>query len=163
MSEYSRYDEYKMLVEDTARFTDRRQSVSTLYTSINTIFLAALSIVISDFGELGIHEFLGSLVMIVAGILTSISWRTYILNYKELIKLRFTVLKEMEQDKGMEKSVKIYAREEEDIYNDPEEKGLFAVIEKKLPETFIGIYIFASVVVVVSAVVSIFQNLLALF
>ena len=162
MSAYSRYDEYKMLIEDTARFTDRRQNTSTLYTSINTIFLAALSIIISDFGALDIYEALASLVMIVAGILTSISWRTYILNYKKLISLRFDVLKEMEQSEGMEDSVKIYAREDK-IFEFTNKKGLFASIEKKLPETFIGIYVFALVIVLVSTSVSIIRHIVSIF
>lgn len=163
--EYSRYDEYKMLIEDTARFADRRQNASTLYTSINTIFLAALSIIISDFRDIGstsIYALLASCVMIVAGILTSISWRNYILNYKKLIQLRFEVLKEMEESKGMEESIKVYKRED-DLYDKEHEDGLFAVIEKKLPETFIGIYVFALLIVLVSAAVGFVRFLVTLF
>ncbi len=158
--DYSRYDEYKMLIEDTARFTDRRQNASTLYTSINSIFLAALSIIISDFNKLNegisIYALLAVGVMIVAGILTSLSWRNYILNYQKLSNLRFKVLKEIEESEGMEKSIKIYTREDE-IYEFSSKKGLFASIEKKLPETFIGIYIFALGIVLVAAFLLIAQ------
>lgn len=154
--DYSRYDEYKMLIEDTARFTDRRQNASTLYTSINTIFLAALSIIISDFNNIrgaSAYALLAASVMIVAGILTAVSWRNYILNYKKLSSLRFKVLKEIEQSEGMEKSVKIYTREDE-LYKSSNKQGLFASIEKKLPETFIGIYLFALLIVLVSAIIA---------
>ena len=145
--DYSRYDEYKMLIEDTARFTDRRQNASTLYTSINSIFLAALAIIISDFDQQSDYALWAALVMIIAGIITSIYWRIYIVNYKKLSNIRFTVLKQMEQEPGMEKSIKIYEKER-DLYPKDDSAGLFAIIEKRLPETFIAIYIFAVIVMV---------------
>ena len=149
MSDYSRYDEYKMLIEDTARFTDRRQNASTLYTSVNSIFLAALSIIISDLDALPLYTIFAALVVIGAGIMTSLSWRDYILSYRKLTRLRFEVLKEIEQDIEMADSVKIYECEEK-FYKNDEDKGLFTRIEQKLPETFIIIYGIAFIMVVIS-------------
>jgi hypothetical protein len=140
MSDFDKYDEYKLLVEDTARFTDRRQNVSTLYTSVNSILLAAISLIVKDLSLLDSYIPLASLVITAAGIAVCLSWINYVKNYKKLISLRFDVLKEIEDDPDFEKSVKIYQREEKEIYNTDEDKGLFTQIELNLPKIFIALY-----------------------
>lgn len=149
MSEYSRYDEYKMLVEDTARFTDRRQSASTLYTSVNSIFLAALSFVIKDLNVAEKYTIFASVVIILAGIASCISWGTYLQSYKKLIEFRFKVLKEMEQTPGMKESIKIYAREDEFYYSQDKGQGLFTKTEQNLPRIFGVIYVIALIAIFV--------------
>ena len=143
MSDYSRYDEYKMLLEDTARFTDRRQNASTLYTSVNSIFLAALSLIIKDIDIVEKYVIFASVVVIFAGIASCVSWTTYIQSYKKLIAFRFKVLKEIEQTSGMQESIKIYAREDEFYYSQDEGKGLFTKTEQNLPLIFMVLYIIA--------------------
>ena len=147
MSDYSRYDEYKFLVEDTARFTDRRQNASTLYTSINSIFLAALSLIIADLNFVEKYAIFGSIVIIMAGITSCISWLTYIASYKKLIRFRFEVLKEIEQMPEMKESIKIYAREDNFYYNQDNGKGLFTQIEQNLPKIFGAIYLIALIAI----------------
>jgi len=36
-----KFEEYKLFVEDTARFTDRRQTVNNIYVAVNSIILGA--------------------------------------------------------------------------------------------------------------------------
>ena len=38
-----KFEEYKLFVEDTARFTDRRQTVSNIYVAVNSIILSAIN------------------------------------------------------------------------------------------------------------------------
>ena len=145
MSDFDKFDEYKFLVEDTARFTDRRQNASTLYTSVNSILIAVISFIVKDLDLLDVFAAFASLVIIAAGLAVCFSWISYIKNYKRLISLRFDVLKEMENHPAMSESVKIYQQEQEKIYNKDEDKGLFTQIELNLPKIFIALYIIALV------------------
>jgi hypothetical protein len=144
MSDFDKFDEYKFLVEDTARFTDRRQNASTLYTSVNSILIAAVSFIVKDLNLLDIFTAFASMVVIVAGLAVCFSWISYVTNYKKLISLRFDVLKEMENHPDMGKSEKIYQREEKELYKADQNKGLFTQIELNLPKIFIALYIIAS-------------------
>ena len=143
MSGFDKFDEYKFLVEDTARFTDRRQNASTLYTSVNSILIAAISLIVKDLNLLNGFAAAASLVIVAAGLTVCFSWISYVTSYKKLISLRFDVLKEMENHPAMSESVKIYQREEKEIYGKDEKKGLFTQIELNLPKIFIALYIIA--------------------
>ena len=68
MSDFDKYDEYKFLVEDTSRFTDRRQRASTLYTSVNSILLAAISLLVKDLDLLDALTAFAALVIVAAGV-----------------------------------------------------------------------------------------------
>ena len=37
MSEFNKFEEYKLFVEDTARLSDRRQTISNIYVTVNSI------------------------------------------------------------------------------------------------------------------------------
>ena len=147
MSDFDTYDEYKFLAEDTAKMTDRRQNISNLYTTINSILLAAVAVLFTDAGLNHLAIILSTLLIAIAGVVISISWKNMIQNYRNLLRLRFDVLYEMEETPQMKDSVKIYHRESEELYPRDEEEGkfqdtgLFANIEKQLPNIFIGLYI----------------------
>jgi hypothetical protein len=102
--------------------------------------LAAISLIVKDLSLLDSYIPLASLVITAAGIAVCLSWISYVKNYKKLISLRFDVLKEIENDPDLEKSVKIYQREEKEIYGKDEDKGLFTQIELNLPKIFIALY-----------------------
>jgi hypothetical protein len=103
MSDFDKFDEYKFLVEDTARFTDRRQKASTLYTSVNSILLAAISLIVKDLSLLDSYIPLASLVITAAGIAVCLSWISYVKNYKKLISLRFGWSSEIISNRGVGK------------------------------------------------------------
>ena len=50
MSDVNKFEEYKLFVEDTARFTDRRQMVTNIYVAVNTILLSAVALLVKDAG-----------------------------------------------------------------------------------------------------------------
>ena len=37
MAEFDKFEEYKLFVDDTARFTERRQTVSNIYVGVNSL------------------------------------------------------------------------------------------------------------------------------
>lgn len=153
MSAYSKFEEYKMLVEDTARITDRRKAESNLFTTINSIFLTAVAILLKDSGLQSWSITAGSIVIVAAGITISRTWENMIDNYRKLSKLRFQVLWEMEEN-DLPDSVKIYHREQE-LYPRDEDgkqvvsKGLFADTEKRLPRVFMSLYIITLLIIII--------------
>jgi hypothetical protein len=42
------FEEYKLFVEDTARFTDRRQTVTNICVTINSVLLSAVALLVKD-------------------------------------------------------------------------------------------------------------------
>lgn len=153
MSAYSKFEEYKMLVEDTARITDRRKAESNLFTTINSIFLTAVAILLKDSGLQSWSITAGSIVIVAAGITISRTWENMIDNYRKLSKLRFQVLWEMEEN-DLPDSVKIYHREQE-LYPRDEDgkqvvsKGLFADTEKRLPRVFMSLYVITLLIIII--------------
>lgn len=151
MAEFPKFEEYKLLLEDTTHLIERRKTESHLYTTINTILLAAITFLINDSGLENWMVMMATLVVVFGGILISRSWMLMIENYKKLSNLRFQVLWEMEED--MPESVKIFHREEALYPRDKEgkqisDKGLFADVEKRLPLVFSILYVISGAVIV---------------
>lgn len=157
MSGFDKFDEYKFLVEDTARMTDRRHNISNLYTTVNSILLAAIAVLFTETSLPDIVIITGSAAIMIAGIAISLAWKRAILSYRDLLKIRFDVLYEMEKHPEMAASEKIYHREAEELYPRDEDgkaintKGIFSNVEKWLPEVFIALYLALTVTIIVTS------------
>ncbi len=144
MAEFDKFEEYKLFVDDTARFSERRQTISNIYVAVNSLLLAAIGLLIKDLGARSPWTMLLPLPLIVAGILVCLWWRQLIRKYKKLVGIRIDTLREMED--GMTGSVKMYHVEDELYPRDEEDKmipgkGLnFADLEAKLPTLFVVLY-----------------------
>lgn len=144
MAELDKFEEYKFFVDDTARFTERRQTVSNIYVGVNSLLLVAIGLLIKDLGARGLWILLLPLPLIVAGIVVCLWWRQLIFKYKELVRLRIRTLRGME-DKMLE-SEKMYHIEDELYPRDKNNKmipgqGLnFSDLEARLPIVFIVLY-----------------------
>ena len=157
MSTYRKFEEYKMLVEDTAKQIDRRKNESNLFTTINSIFLTAIAILLKDSGLDNWAIAAGAMVIVIAGITISKTWEDMIDNYRKLSKLRYQVLWEMEEN-DLPDSVKIYHREQV-LYPRDEEgkqvvtKGVFADTEKRLPRIFMLLYIISFLIIILEFII----------
>jgi hypothetical protein len=146
MSDVNKFEEYKLFVEDTARFTDRRQTVSNLFVAVNSILLVAIGLIVKDLGVRGAWMLLMTLPLVVAGIAVSLWWRQLIHKYKVLVGLRIDTLRKMEGQPGMAESVKMYHLEDTLYPRDQEGnmipgQGLnFSDREAMLPNLFIVLY-----------------------
>ncbi len=141
-----KFDEYKTFIEDTARFTERRQNASNLYITVNSLLLTAIIFIVKDANFTQTWTFLFAIPIIIAGLFVSIWWRQMLKKYGLLIRLRFQVLWEMEDKPGLEGIEKMYHREDE-LYPRDEQgdiidgEGLnFSDLETKLPDLFITLY-----------------------
>ncbi|MHC4332587.1 MAG: RipA family octameric membrane protein [Planctomycetota bacterium] len=144
MAELDKFEEYKLFVDDTARFTERRQTVSNIYVGVNSLLLAAIGLLIKDLGARCLWTLVLPLPLIAAGIAVSLWWRQLIRKYKMLVGLRISTLREMEDE--MPESVKMY-HGEDNLYPRDEDgkmipgKGLnFSDLEARLPMLFVVLY-----------------------
>jgi len=141
-----KFEEYKLFVKDSARFTERRQTISNTYVTVNSLLLAAIGLLIKDIGARGIWTLLLPLPLVAAGIAVSLWWRQLIHKYKALVGLRINALREMEELPEMAESVKMYHIKDELYPRDAEGnmipgKGLnFSDLEVRLPWLFLVLY-----------------------
>ena len=146
MAELNKFEEYKRLVEDTARITDRRQTTSNIYVTVNSLLLAAIGLLIKDLGVQGTWTLLLPLPLVIAGIAVSLWWRRLIQSYKALVGLRIHTLREMEELPEMAEAVKIYHIEDQLYPRDaggnliPGEGLNFSDLEVRLPWLFMALY-----------------------
>jgi hypothetical protein len=144
MAELDKFEEYKYFVDDTARFTERRQTVSNIYVGVNSILLVTIGWLIKDLGAGDQWTLLLPLPLIIAGIVICLWWRQLIFKYKELVSLRIRTLRGME-DK-MLGSEKMFHVEDELYPRDKNNKmipgkGLnFSDLEARLPIVFVVLY-----------------------
>lgn len=154
-----KFEEYKLFVEDSARFTERRQAISNTYITVNSLLLAGIGLLIKDLGARGMWTLLLPLPLVAAGIAVSLWWRQLIHKYKALVGLRIDTLREMEELPEMAESVKMYHIEDKLYPRDAEGnmipgQGLgLSDLEARLPWLFLGLYaLFGIVLLIVLAV-----------
>ena len=155
---FDKFDEYKAFIEDTARFTERRQNTSNLYVTINSLVLTAIVFVVKDLEADSLSILFMLLPVITAGIFVLLWWRQLIIKYKELVRFRINRLRDMEDSPNLEGIERMYHKEDE-LYPRDEQgnmvKGIklnFSDLEARLPTLFIVLYSFSGVVVMVNLV-----------
>lgn len=144
MAGFERFEEYKLFVDDTARLSERRQTVSNIYVAVNSLLLTAIGLLIKELGARGLWVLLLPLPLVTAGIAVSLWWRQLIRKYKKLVGLRIDTLREMEDE--MPESVKMYHVEDKLYPRDeggemiPGEGLNFSDLEARLPMLFVVLY-----------------------
>ena len=139
-----KFAEYALIIEDTARFTERRQTISNNYVAINSLVLAGLGVLIKDVGMQGPWVLLLPLPLVAAGIAVSLWWEHLILRNKALVRLRMKVLYEMEA--RLPGAEMIYHREDELYPRDStgqliqQSTTSFSDLEVRLPQLFLLLY-----------------------
>lgn len=141
-----KFEEYKLFVEDTARFTERRQTVTNIYVAVNSIILGAIAFLVKDLEFIDFWKVFVGVLVLVAGIFICLQWDRLIYKYKLLVGFRIRQLREMEESPEMSNCHRMYHVEDE-LYprdkdgNDIPGKGLnISDRERLLPRVFITLY-----------------------
>lgn len=140
-----KFDEYKLFVEDTARFTSNRQTANNIYVAVNSIVLSASAFIFKETGFADFWKSFVALPVLIAGVVVCLQWSRLIVKYKELIGFRIRELKKIETE--VTNSHKMYEKEVELYPIDAEGKlipgkGLnFSDRERWLPRTFLSVYL----------------------
>jgi hypothetical protein len=96
------FDEYKMVAEDTAKITDRRQTVNTLFVTINTVFLTGVGYLVYTFfqtngdGSHVVYYAFGFLAIALITTRLNRSWLRLSEQSRKLIDLRIRYLERLE-------------------------------------------------------------------
>ena len=143
MNTQIKFDEYKMLIDDSARFSERRQSVTNTYITVNSLLLTAIAFIYKDSGADNLWVVLLPIPLVAAGVYVSIWWYQLIQKYKNLVGLRMNILYKMEDVKELAELEKVYHIEEAEYYPRDEEGNMiadkvtaFSDVEGKLPIMF---------------------------
>lgn len=159
MSAFSKFEEYRLFIEDTARFSERRQTVGNTFIAVNTLLLTAIAFLVKDSGirDYGLMVTVLPIPLVLAGIFACTWWRQIIVRYKRLINLRMRELMAMEKLPDMQGCQTIYLKEYEELYRrDLQGKKMpagrlnFSDIESRLPILFIVLYAFFGFMLVVA-------------
>ncbi len=84
MSTVNKFEEYKLFIEDTARFTDRRQTVTNVYVAVNTILLSAVALVMTNRTLTHWLLALTAFAVLAGGIAVCFFWRQLIDKYHRM-------------------------------------------------------------------------------
>ena len=143
-----KFEEYKLFVEDTARFTDRRQMVSNIYVAVNAVLVAGIGITVKDGDITSMLKFLLVVPILAAGFVVSLRWILLIRKYKVLVGLRMDELREMEDHEAMEGCHRMYHAEDRLYPRDRSGRTIpgqglnFSDLETVLPQVFLCVYVF---------------------
>jgi len=142
----NKFEEYKLFVEDTARFSDRRQTVTNIYVAVNSIILSGIAFLVRDAGYVPLWGALVVMLVLTAGIFICLQWDQLIYKYKLLVGLRIDQLRKMEELPEMASCHKMYHAEDKLYPRDKNgnaipDKGLnISDRERWLPRVFILLY-----------------------
>ena len=157
-----KFEEYKLFVESTDRFSARRQQISNTYLTVNSIIIGAIAFLVKD---AVLDTYLRSIVIIVillVGIVVCDVWKQIIYKYKKLIAHRIGELREIENHADMGNCHKMYHSEDKLFPRDESGKVIegkalnISDKEKWLPNIFIGTYSLFLIGVVYNFMASIF-------
>src|SRR5262245_22467297 len=91
-----KFDELKFLHDRTQRLSERRQTTSQTYLTINTAIFGALAFLIKDSGLQGWILILVSLPLFAVGLLACITWYRILLKLEAIIGWNYEQLREVE-------------------------------------------------------------------
>lgn len=159
MSGFPKFEEYKLFIEDTARFSERRQTVSNTFVAVNTLLLTAVAFLVKDSGaqEYGALVTLLPIPIVAAGILVCLTWKQLIAKYKKLVGFRMEQLMVMEDLPEMKEAHGMYRREKKALFERdaqgqrlPKGRKGFSDLESRLPDLFIALYAVFGVLLLVA-------------
>ena len=142
----NKFEEYKLFVEDAARFSERRQTVSNIYVAVNTIILSAIALLVKDAGLDPVWRAFVIVLVLAAGIVICLQWDRLIYKYKELVRFRIEQLRKIEEHPEMANSHRMYHAEDALYPRDaggnpiPGQSLNISDRERWLPRVFIFVY-----------------------
>lgn len=149
MAAFDKFEEYKLFIEDTARFSERRQTVSNTFVAVNTLLLTAVTFLVKDSGaqQYGALVTLLPIPIVVAGILVCIWWKQLVAKYKTLVGFRMNQLMAIERLPEMKDAHGMYLLEYEAMFKRdaqgqkiPKGRKGFSDLESRLPTLFAVLY-----------------------
>ncbi|MBI4732278.1 MAG: hypothetical protein HY781_09190 [Chloroflexi bacterium] len=147
-----KFEEYKLLNERAQRLSERRQTTTQTYLTINTAIFGAVAFIVKDSGLSGWALVLIALPLFAVGILACFIWLGIMRKMELFLDWQYDRLREMEA--GIEDSFKILTKENKFFY-EPKKGGRkrfsFTLQEAWLPRLLIVLFFLYAAAMIVSA------------
>jgi|GEM_PF-390479 len=142
MSTFNKFEEYKLFIEDTARLSERRQTVTNTYITVNSALLGLITFLVKDAGLTDWWLVAAIMPLIAAGIIVCSFWYRLLATYRQLLNFRFEQLEKMEQSEALRGCHEMYNLEAQRFFRNapPNRRIGFSRIEVRLPLLFIALY-----------------------
>jgi len=108
-------NEYQTLIAQINKLTERRQSVSSIYLSVNAAIMTAIAFWVKNSPMMGWKQQASLLLLLVAGIVASDLWRRLIMQYSTLLDWWYKQIRNVEET--LQESNKIFSREYQELYS----------------------------------------------
>jgi xanthosine utilization system XapX-like protein len=133
------FEEYRLFIEDTARFSDRRQTFSNLMIAMNGFLVGAIYVVLRDLSPQAPWKVMAMVPLLGAGLAASCVWWKLLNWYEDIIRNRTDFLNKIECEAGKCGEDGMYHKLERLYPPDGPIRG-FTHIEKCLPYIFVGVH-----------------------
>ena len=145
------FEEYKLFSETTHRLSERRQTATQTYLSVNTVIFTVLAFLAKDAGFRSWGLVGVSLPLFLVGIIACSVWLRILTNFERIIGWHYEQLRAMEQ--GLPGAHQVYTREWQTFYAPQSGKvrTVFSNLEASLPRMFIALYVVYAVGLMVAA------------
>jgi hypothetical protein len=160
---FNRFSEYKHLSQDSARISDRRETINNIYLSVNSVLLGAIALLVQQGGLKNLIYSLVGIFIAIAGFVISRDWKKLVENYRKLLRLRFKALRELEAREDFPGVIKIYQRETDELYHDDKGAFGFSPVEINLPGLFSTLYVVAIFAIILGSIIVNYTTLAQLF
>ncbi len=143
MTTVDRFKEYQILIEDTAKLSDRRQTINDILVGINALFLTGLGYIIvnSRLTTWWIPEVLGVVALVTLPI--NFTWRALNERYRKLVGIRIDYLTKLEtklRSTSGENDFGVYHEEFATLYSKSDKTAGFSQLERRFIILFTLLY-----------------------
>ena len=140
MPTVAKFDEFEMFSEHVQRLSERRQSASQTYLTVNTAVFGVLAFLAKDAGFRGWGLVAVCVPLFAVGIMACVIWHRIIVQFKAVIGWHYEQLRAMEDE--LAGSARIYSREWEHFFKPQggKERFGFSRLEAWLPRLLIVLY-----------------------
>lgn len=144
------FEQYRLIVEETAKLRDGRHNVSNLFLSVNAIFVGAAAVLLQQITTathpVPLYVILLPMLLVFGGLVLCFYWRKLLHNYSSLLGFRFQYLTALEAT-YQDKLIPVIT-DQTKYLRDKNIPG-FTSVELRIPVVFIVMYLAIIVGVIV--------------
>ena len=146
-----KFEEYKLLNERAEKLSERRQTTTQIYLTINTAIFGAVAFLIKDSGLRGWALVLTAVPLFCVGVLACIIWLGIAKKLEKFLDWQYDRLREMEQE--IPGSSMILTRENKEFYEPTpgKKKFSFTLQEAWLPRLLMLLFGLYAAAMILSA------------
>lgn len=147
-------DEYEVMLDRVNQLTERRQTTTTTYISVNAALTGAIAFLFKDGNVSGVGSQISVLVLLFSGIVACGLWRRLITHYSTLTGWWYEQLRDTEDKQHL--GLKVITKEYQDLFVDKRGKGPIGITryETRLTWLFTVIYVVFGIVILMAIILA---------